>query len=598
MQTTTSDFTRTTRFASHDKRKLMPVLDNAYRLLGLSCHATQKEIYAAASSIRRAIKLGVEQKPAHQLAWLGSCERTENSVRDALSRLADPAQRIYERLFWFFEPQEAAREPTLPALHESVTRLSSVPQASTGHDIALLSLAVLLQLDPKLFFADEWQRTYALWKELIEAKEFWSLLVASDLKGDFEQVTTFAEVRNLRARAWRLITAPVAEIAKDGILRDDHPLTRRALNVIRRSDLPPTLADEYENEILAPVEDKFEVLFAEAFRSYRIYVKSNQSVSERRATCHAALAKFEEDVKPALKKIFELAGARSLVARRMFEVAADGLDELADGFDSAFEPASRLKMLRRAWELAPPDSATLLLIEEHLAAAGDGQERTAKTDSDYAHQLLIALNRQPVAQPELFTNYIQKADAAKKSEGCVGLFSKVVLVLLCAIFVGKCFSNLPGSRRYRTPPMNYNVAMPRFTPPPTLPELKPYNSVFHIPPSMLEVGLILKTAVVVDTSVKNEYDAKHITGAISIPAGKIAARAKRLPKDKQIVFYGSDMKQAERAARELLALGFPNVSVLEGGLQAWEDAKFPVTRQKAANRSRDRLVVKGALDPQ
>lgn len=587
MQTTTFDFPRTTRLASHDKRKLMPLVDNAYRLLGLSCHATQKEIYAAASSIRRAIKLGVEQKPAHQMAWFGSCERTETSVRDALSRLADPSQRIYERLFWFFEPQLIATEPGLHALRESAARLSSVPQPSTGHDIALLSLAVLLQVDPRLDFAEEWQRTYALWKELIEAKEFWSLLVAADLKGDFEQVTTFGEVRNLRARAWRLVTAPVAEIAKDGILREDHSLTRRALNIIRRSDLPPALAAEYENEILAPVEDKFDLLFAEAFSLYRYHVKTNQSVSERRATCHAALAKFDAEVKPALKKIFELAGARSLVARRMFEVAAEGLDELADGFDSAFEPVSKLKMLRRAWELAPPESATLLSVEEHLAAAGDVQERQEKTDSDYAHQLRVALNRQPVVQPELFTNYIGKAEASKNSEGCVGLFSKVVLVLLCALFVGKCFSSLPGSRRYNNlpPPINFNVAMPRFTPP--IAELNRQPIVFHIPPSMLEVGLILKTAVVVDTSAKNEYDAKHITGAISIPAENIAARAKRLPKDKQIVFYGSDMEQAERAARELLALGFTNVSVLEGGLQAWEAAKLPVTRQKAANRSRD-----------
>jgi rhodanese-related sulfurtransferase len=137
--------------------------------------------------------------------------------------------------------------------------------------------------------------------------------------------------------------------------------------------------------------------------------------------------------------------------------------------------------------------------------------------------------------------------------------------------------------------------MPRFTPP--IAELKPQPSVFHIPPSMLEVGMILKSAVVVDTSAKNEYDAKHITGAISIPAGNIATRAKRLPKDKQIVFYGSDMEQAERAARELLALGFTKVSVLEGGLPAWENARLPMTRQKAVNR-RDKLTVQGERDSQ
>jgi rhodanese-related sulfurtransferase len=594
MQTTIKDFLRTTQGASPDGRKLLPLADNAFRLLGLSSRATQKEIYASASSLRRAIKLGVAPTPAQHIPWLGSLERTENSVRAALSRLADPAQRVYERFYWFFDPQLVTSELSLPALQESVARLRAAPQPSTPHDSALVSLAGILRLDPELFYTGEWQNTYALWKELIEAKEFWSLLVAVDLKGDFEQVTTFGEVGNLRGRAWRLVTSPVAEIAKDGILRDDHLLVRRALAILRRSDLPQTLSDEYENEILAPVEDRFDVQFEEAFRAFRYYVKSNQSMSERRATCHGALARFDAEIKPALKKIFELAGARSPVARRMCEVAAEGLDELADGFESAHEPASRLKTLRRAWQLAPPESATLLLIEEHLQAAGDRQERQPKTDSDYAHQLRLALLREPVAQPELFTNYIRKAEASKTSVGCVGLFSKAVLMLLFAIFIGKCSGSLPGSRRYRTTPMNFNAAMPKFTPSP-LPELKPINRVFHTPPSMAEVGMILQTAVVVDVRPKNAYDAEHIEGARSIPAGEVVARAKRLPMDKHIIFYGRDMESAERAALELQALWFTDVAVIEGGYQAWLDARLPVTRQKVST-PQPRAMRRGTTD--
>lgn len=599
MQTATSDLLRATHIESQDKRKLLPLADNAFRLLGLSCHATQKEIYASAASIRRAIKLGVDRTPTHQLAWLNSHARTENSVRDALSRLADPAQRIYERFYWFFEPQFVAAELSFPALEESVARWREAAQPSSSHDIALLSLAFILQLDPKLHDADAWRRTYALWKELIEAKEFWSLLVAADLKGDFEQVTTFGEVRNLRGRAWRLVTSPVVEIAKDGILGDDHPLARCALDILRRSALPQMLADEYENEILAPVEDKFDVLLAEAFRMFRYYIKSNQSVGERRETCYGMLTKFDEEVKPALKKIFELAGARSLVTRRVCEWAADALDELADGFESAFEPASRLKTLRRAWQLAPPESATLLLIEEHLKAAGDLRERKEKTDGDYAHQLHLALMREPVAPPELLTAYIQKEAATKIFERRGGHVAKVALFLLFIVFVGKCFHNLPGSRRYNAlpPQVNFNAAPPRFTPLP-MPELKLKSLVFHIPPSMLEVGMILKTVVAVDVRAKNEYDAGHIAGAISIPAEHIAARTRRFSKSQRLVLYDHGAGLAERAALELQALGFTDVALLEGGYQAWLDAKLPVAKPKANARKPARLVVKGTLDPQ
>ncbi len=121
-----------------------------------------------------------------------------------------------------------------------------------------------------------------------------------------------------------------------------------------------------------------------------------------------------------------------------------------------------------------------------------------------------------------------------------------------------------------------------------MPELQLKNLVFHIPPGMVEVGMILKTALVVDVRTKNEYDAGHITGALSIPAGQISARAKRLPKSKRIVFYDSNAGIAERAALELQTLGFTDVAVLEGGYQAWLDAGRPVARQKASARSRDR----------
>lgn len=579
MQTTTELLRAAHHVESPEKRRLMPVAGNAFRTLGLSCRASQKEIYAAASAVRRAIKLGVERPQPHEFDWLGSPDRTENGVRDALSRLADPTQRIYERFFWFFDPQEitASAEPGRPTLEESIERLRRLAEPSARHDIALLSLVSMLELDPRLLHADDWRRTYDLWKELIDAREFWSLLMASDLKGDFEQLTTFGEIKSLRARAWRLVTSPVAEIAKDAILRDDQEFARRALDTLRLPALPTALADEYENEILAPVEDKFDALFAEAFSTYRYELKLDQTIGERRAACERALEKFEAQVKPALQNILELAGLESLVTRRAFQTAADGLDELSEGFLSALDGTARLKTLRRAWLLAPPESASLLLIEEHLKAAGDLRERPAKTDADYARHIRIAL-RKPVAPPELFTSYIQKEESAKKFEGCGAVIGKIALFLAFTIFVGKCFSNLPGSRRSSPPQINFNVAVPRFTPPkPDLSKL-----VLRISARHLEAKLILKSAVVVDVGTKNEYDAGHIPGSISIPASQVAARARALPKSKEIVLYCNCGTQelSTGVAVELQRQGFDDVSVLEGGYQAWLDAGLPVKRAK------------------
>jgi rhodanese-related sulfurtransferase len=603
MQTAT-DSSRTIRHASLDKQRLTPLANNAFRLLGLSCHASQREIYASASALRRALKLGVVKPPAHNLDWLGTPDRTENGVRDALSRLTVPAQRIYERLFWFFDPQavETAAH-SLTSLQETTARLQPVETAAARHDIALLSLVVMLRRDPALKLADDWRRTYALWKELIEGKEFWSLLMAADLKGDFEQVTTFGEINDLRGRAWRLVTRPVAEVAKDAIVREDHAAASRALGVLRASSLPQTLADEYEQEILATVEDDFDVLLAVAFSSYRYEVKSNQSVRERRETCWRAHARFNEQVKPALKKILELAGAESVVVRRVFAAAADALDELADGFETGFDNESRLKMLRKAWQLAPPESASLLLIEEHLAEAGDTVERQPKTDADYARGLSMAL-REPAAQPELFTGYVQKEQAEKDLERWGRRASKFIFFVVVALFVGKCFNSLPGARRtnpYR--PVNLNIAMPRFTPP--MPKLSYKPLVDHITVRELQTKLKAKTVTLLHVGAKGEYDTGHIPGARLMPEDELATLAKRLPKRRQIVLYCycAEQEASARAAVHLRTLGFTDVSVLEGGYGAWLDAKLPVTQTAGlpselaappVTQTRGRLVKRGS----
>jgi rhodanese-related sulfurtransferase len=576
MQTAT-DTLRATDHANLDKRRLSPVADNAFRVLGLSCHASQREVYASASALRRAIKLGVVKPPAQHLDWLGAPDRTENGVRDALGRLTVSAQRIYERLFWFFDPQAAAISPSLAPLRASSARLQSEESPSARHDIALLSLAVMLQLDPALKLTDDWRQAYTLWKEVIEGKEFWSLLLAADLKGDFEQATTFREIGDLRRRAWRLVTSPLAEIAKDAILREDHAHAGRALAVLGGSNLPQTLADEYEQEILGPIEDEFDVLLSGAFSSYRYEVKSSQNIGERRATCWRAHEKFNEQIRPALKKILELAGSESAVARRVFAGAAEALDELADGFETGFDNESRLKMLRKAWQLAPPASASLLLIEEHLAAAGDAGERQPKTEADYARQLIIAL-RERAAQPELFTAYVQKEEAEKDLERWGKGASKFILFVLFALFVGKCFNNLPGSRNKNAfRPVNFNVVVPRFTPPP-IPESGLRPMVNYISVGDLQNRLKAKRVTLVHVGAKSEYDTGHIPGALSMPETEVAARAKRLPKHRPVIVYCycGEWETSTHAAVQLQILGFTDVSALEGGLRAWVAAGLPV----------------------
>ncbi|HKG13911.1 MAG TPA: hypothetical protein VKB12_11245, partial [Pyrinomonadaceae bacterium] len=189
-------------------------------MLGLAAGASQREVFDAASSVRLALKVGVRKSFDSDLAWLAAVAREESDVRDAAGRLSEPARRAFERLFWFDAPPAALHVSNVEALERAV---SSLPPAEDDapHDAALLALAGLTRLDPELREREAWARAFELWRRVFKSEEFWARLVAADLRGDFEQLVTYAEARGLRADAPRVVSRPAAERARDAAGRTD-----------------------------------------------------------------------------------------------------------------------------------------------------------------------------------------------------------------------------------------------------------------------------------------------------------------------------------------------------------------------------------------
>jgi hypothetical protein len=454
---------------------LEPVRRNAFRLLGLRGAATQREIHEAASAVRRRLKLGVAHTSPQDALWLGPLERTEMDVRDALGRLARPAQRIAERLLWFYEDA-----PHVAPTANLVTRGGAealVVRTEERHDAALASFAAALRFDPDVKQGEIWTRALSLWQELTERDEFWSLLVAADLKGDFEQLATHGEARELRARVMHLVTTPLAGLAKDGVARKRYDVTTRALEVLRCAGLEEKLFAGYENEILAPVEDGFEALNRSVFDELRWERMRYNSPDAQRQACDATLRRFDREIKPALAAFLKMAGVESLATRRVFESAAVELFQLADAYQRGGEREAGQLLARKAWTFAPPESVAAFEIEEGRAQFGGADWGGARTQEEY----LARLRRELRPQTELFAQYITQENlspqlssapnftptpARDMSEGFGQIFLYVLFVIACIGF-GVCSSS--GTRRgYRgnihlPPPTfnyNYNVQLP------------------------------------------------------------------------------------------------------------------------------------------
>jgi hypothetical protein len=374
-----------------------PVARSAFRTLGLAAVASQREVGDAASSVRLALRVGVRKSFDSDLAWLGRASREESDVRDAVGRLSEPVQRAFERLFWFDVPPTARHVSNVEELERAAASVRTSENGEPGeehsalHDAALLALAGLMRLDPELRETDAWTRALDLWRRVFESGEFWSRLVAADLRGDFEQLVTYAEVRELRERAPRVVSRPLAERARDAALRADMRECGRALALLRSAGLPRGLLEEYERESLGPLEDSMVERVDVAVAWLPSMTQPGRDPATIRNYANAAWRRFG-GVSPKLAEFAEAAGASHYAARRVFEHAASKLLLLSDCFDLAARREESLFVALKSYALSPPGGEAHASASAKLRALGAVEEVRAKTEDEYADALARELS--------------------------------------------------------------------------------------------------------------------------------------------------------------------------------------------------------------
>ena len=83
---------------------------------------------------------------------------------------------------------------------------------------------------------------------------------------------------------------------------------------------------------------------------------------------------------------------------------------------------------------------------------------------------------------------------------------------------------------------------------------------------------------VIDARSKIEFQRGHIPGAIHAPVLKILLRRARLPEDKnsELVITCEHGPRAMLAKQSLAALGYRNLTLLEGHMLGWRRARLPL----------------------
>lgn len=106
------------------------------------------------------------------------------------------------------------------------------------------------------------------------------------------------------------------------------------------------------------------------------------------------------------------------------------------------------------------------------------------------------------------------------------------------------------------------------------------GGVRRIGPAQLTALINRDDALVVDVRPAADFGKGHIAGSKNVqmaqfdPENKQLAPAKALP----VVLVCKVGQTASDAAKRLRKAGFTNVSVLEGGIQAWQSADLPLVK--------------------
>lgn len=102
---------------------------------------------------------------------------------------------------------------------------------------------------------------------------------------------------------------------------------------------------------------------------------------------------------------------------------------------------------------------------------------------------------------------------------------------------------------------------------------------------------------IIDVRNPDEYKVAHIKSAKLIPVSEIDSRLAEISKDKDLLLYCKAGKRSAKAAGILEANSFTRLKEIEGGMDAWLNAKLPSESEQSCPISvtRQVFIVAGLL---
>lgn len=160
------------------------------------------------------------------------------------------------------------------------------------------------------------------------------------------------------------------------------------------------------------------------------------------------------------------------------------------------------------------------------------------------------------------------------------IFGEMTTILLVAALIGIAWNH----RLLRDVFRGQGITTPQALTP--APESSTTAPAMVLPLGLMQVKELFdsKEALIIDARDGDTYRKGHIRDALSLPLVEaerlLPIFAAKTPKERLIVVYcgGYDCHDSKTLGENLLATGFTQVFIFEGGFPEWRDAGYPVAQ--------------------
>ena len=253
---------------------------NMFRVLGLRVNATPREARQRQNRKKMQEKLGI--KSSDKLGGSLALEPapSEDDIHHGIERMNRPVDRLIDEIFWFWPTNSIAdADQPLDALdHGQVDRARKLWEEQARHGdewkIATHNLAVLdhlealdcevryvsegLDFEGLKRLADQWLRSLARWKEVIEDEGFWNIVKNRARDMDDLQLTT-GLVRRIRDTLPGALLLINAKISFNAAVRSDIEHAQWHIRMLKDADLSYEIADEVIIKAIEPAQSRIKI---------------------------------------------------------------------------------------------------------------------------------------------------------------------------------------------------------------------------------------------------------------------------------------------------------------------------------------------------